>query len=188
MAIDFKDKRQLALIAAVAGLAVVYLYVNFLLLPQIRGVVKSYAKAKKVETDVKTAKRDISEIAELKKQVAQSRGKIESYESMLPAEQEVPKLLEDLSTIAKESNVKILGITPLPARQESRSPGQIYQETPILINARSGYHELGRFLSQLENSSRFMKVVDIDIKADRSSSKRHDVELLVLTYVLLENG
>ena len=104
---------------------------------------------------------------------------------MLPVEQEVPKLLEMLSTMARSSNVKIVGITPLASKQEE-SPEKIYQEIPILISAKSGYHELGRFLSDLESSDRFMKVSDIDIKENKSNVKRHDVELLVVTYVLLE--
>ena len=105
---------------------------------------------------------------------------------MLPAEQEIPKLLEDLSDMAKRANVKILGITPMASKQEAQ-PAEIYQEIPILINAKSGYHELGKFLSDLENAGRFMKVADIKIKENKVSPKKHDVELLVLTYKLLRN-
>ena len=129
----------------------------------------------------------ISSIDGLKKQVAQYQDKIQRYEGMLPAEQEIPKLLEDLSQMAKESNVKIVGLTPLQSKQGSQGPDEIYQEIPIRISARSGYHELGKFLSNLENSDRFMKVADIKIKENKATPKKHDVELLVLTYVLLWN-
>jgi hypothetical protein len=54
-----------------------------------------------------------------------------------------------------------------------------------MISARAGYHELGKFMSTLENSGRFMKCADMRMKANTSNPKKHDVELLVLTYVCL---
>ena len=39
-------------------------------------------------------------------------------------------------------------------------------------------------MAKLEDADRFMKVADIDIKANKATPKKHDVELLVLTYVL----
>ena len=185
--IDLKNTRQMALIILFISIGAIYLYVNFLLLPQIYGVAKIYGKTSKISIDVKDAQRDISEVDNLRKQAASYRGKIEEYERMLPAGQEIPKLLEDLSDMAKKSNVKIIGITPLQVKQQSQDSEAIYQEIPILISARSGYHELGKFLSDLENADRFMKVADIKIKENSTTPKRHDVELLVLTYVLLEN-
>ena len=136
--IDFKNTKQVALVAGLICIGAIYLYIHFLLLPQISGVVKMYGKVNKVGGDVKDAERDISAIDGLRKQAASYRGKIEGYERMLPAEQEVPKLLEDLSIMAKASNVKIVGITPLQSKQGSQGSDAIYQEIPILINARSG--------------------------------------------------
>ena len=186
-AINLKNTKQVAIIAAVVGIAALYSYINYLLLPQIQNVAKSYGKLSRIRAEVKIAQRAVSEIEGLKKQVAKYQGKIESYERMLPAEQEIPKLLGDLSEMAKTSGVKIVGITPFQPKQEAQSVERIYQEKPILINAKSGYHELGKFLADLENADRFMEVVDINIKVNNATPKRHDVELLVLTYVLPRN-
>ncbi|MFA5142830.1 MAG: type 4a pilus biogenesis protein PilO [Candidatus Omnitrophota bacterium] len=183
LGIKFKDTKQIMLVAALGGVLILVLYLKLLLVPQIRNVAKEYERARKLRVDVTTAERDISSVDSLKKQMAQYRTKIESYESMLPVEQEIPKLLEDLSSMAKRSGVKIVGITPLQSGEEAREG--IYQEIPILVNARSGYHELGKFLSELENASRFMKVVDLELKENKSAPKRHDVEVLVATYKLI---
>ncbi|MDO8525560.1 MAG: type 4a pilus biogenesis protein PilO [Candidatus Omnitrophota bacterium] len=185
--IDLKNTKQMMAITAVIILGGSYLYVNFIILPQARGVARAYDKVRKIRAEVKISERDISGIDSLKKQMEKYQSKIESYERMLPIEQEVPKLLEELSVMAKSSNVKIIGITPVQPKQETDAQAQIYQEIPILINAGSGYHELGKFLSRLESADRFMRVVDINIKGNSMALKRHDVELLVLTYVLLEN-
>lgn len=185
--LNLKDNpKQAIIVVAGIAIAVAYFYVKFLLLPQIHGAARSFKKANTMRSEVKTAENDIAKIDKLKKEISAYRSKIEVYERMLPVEQEVPKLLESLSTMANSSSVKIVGITPLASRQEE-SPENIYQEIPIMISAKSGYHELGKFLSDLESSDRFMKVADIGIRENSSSVKRHDVELLVLTYVLLEN-
>ena len=184
--IDLKDKKKVLILGAIVGVGAIYIYLSFILLPQIARVAVAYSKADKLNSEAKVAQREISEIEGLKKQVIKYRGKIESYESMLPAEQEIPKLLEGLSDMAKSANVKIVAITPIQSKQEAQN-NQTYQEIPILINAKSGYHELGKFLNNLENADRFMKVIDIRINENKATPKRHDVEILVLTYKLLGN-
>jgi len=185
--LNLKDNPRQAIALAVGiAIAVAYFYVRFLLLPQVREAAKSLKQSNTLTSEVRAAENDVAKIDSLKKEITTYRSKIESYESMLPVEQEVPKLLETLSTMARSSSIKIVGITPLASKQEA-SPERIYQEIPIMISAKSGYHELGKFLFDLESSDRFMKVADIDIKENKSNLKKHDVELLVLTYVLLEN-
>lgn len=186
LSIDLKDKKKVMILGIILTVGAIYIYLSFLLLPQISRVATAYGKANKLNSEVKVAEREMSEIDGLKKKVAQYHEKIESYERMLPAEQEIPKLLEDLSEMAKSANVKIVAITPVQAKQEAQA-NQAYQEIPILINARSGYHELGRFLNNLENAGRFMKVVDMSISENKTTPKRHDVEMMVLTYKLLGN-
>ncbi len=183
--INIKDPKQMTIAAVLVGVCLAGLYIKFLLLPQMRFVARSSADLKKAAAAAGALERDISETGGLKKQVAMFRDKIASRERMLPAEQEIPKLLEDLSNMAKKENVKIIGITPLKPNQELK-PDQTYREIPILINAKSGYHELGKFISDIENADRFMKVVDINIKQDAAAPKKHDVQLMVFTYQLLE--
>jgi Tfp pilus assembly protein PilO len=90
--------------------------------------------------------------------------------------------------MAKDSDIKIVGIVPVLSKlkdDKSVKKGQTYQEIPILITAKSGYHQIGHFLSSLESADRFMKVTDINIKANKLSPKNHDVELIICTYILL---
>ncbi len=187
--IDFKKNKREVLIALVAIAAMVFFAdINFLLRPQIRGLTGRLAEIGKMSSELKTAAGDIANIENFKKGISSYRDKVSLYEKQLPAEQEIPSLLEYLSAIAKKSNVTIIGITPgqpgTLTEGKSRE-SQVYQELPIVISAKSGYHELGMFLSNIENSDRFMKVIDIDIKVNKATPRRHDVELVLYTYVLL---
>ena len=67
--------------------------------------------------------------------------------------------------------------------KKKESPSAIYEELPIALTARSGYHELGAFINQLENSERIFMVKTIEIKADPSDPKRHHATLVVETFV-----
>jgi Tfp pilus assembly protein PilO len=112
--------------------------------------------------------------------------KIGRYGDLLPTEEGIPTLLESLSEMARSSGMKIVSIEPVEERDNKALRGQAYQAIPIRMNARAGYHELGKFFSTLENSERFIKIADMRIKTNAASPKKHDVELLVLTYILLE--
>jgi type IV pilus assembly protein PilO len=176
------DPRKLAAAIGAAFLAVFLIYFNFILRPQVAQVFSLVAKMNRMRADLNTAKATISEIPKFRKDIGLYEDKVTYYEKMLPAEREIPSLLENLSDMAKRSNVKIIGITPTVTVDDKE--GMIYQELPIIINARSGFHELGRFLASLEYSERFIKIADIDIKANSSNPKKHDVDILLLTYIL----
>jgi type IV pilus assembly protein PilO len=187
--IDLKNTQTQALLLAVSAVLVAsVLYLYFIFVPQVVRVFKMTANTGKVRLELKSARVMVKDFEGLKSGLKECSQKVESYEKKLPAEQEIPALLENLSTMAKDSNVKIVSIVPAMSyfkddKLSNKSP--IYREIPILITAKSSYHELGRFLSNLENADRFMKVVDIDIKSNKTNSKKHDVELMVCTYILL---
>lgn len=186
-AIDFqKNKKQTAILITLGAVFALIAYLNFLLIPQAASVVETFRTMSKLNSDVKGAVRNIAAIGALEKEIAVSDEKIERYVKMLPAEKEIPAFLENLAAMARDANVRIVAITPVAGKETEGEKGRIYQEMPIQISAKSGYHELGHFLASLESSDRFIKVVDIDIRGNSSMPKRHDIDLLLTTYVLIK--
>jgi len=187
--IDFKSKQtQTLLLIALISFMATAAYLYFVFVPQVVSVFKLSGDVGKMKSELRSARVVIKDFERLKNDLKESSQKVESYEKKLPAEQEIPALLENLSNMAKESDIKIVGIVPAMSYfKDDKSVKKIliYREIPILITAKSGYHELRSFLNKLENADRFMKVVDIDIKSNKASPKKHDVELMVCTYVLL---
>jgi len=178
------SSKQMMLAMAGAGVACALLFVLFIVKPQAVKLTGSLSKMGKKSGEIESARKDIAKIKSLKDEIERYRDKVDQYEKKLPVEQEIPNLLENLSEMAKSSNITIVGITPV--KSDKGAKDAIYQEFPILISAKSGYHELGSFISKLESADRFMKVVDISIKSTKMSPKRHDVELVVSTYILLK--
>ena len=184
--IDLKDRRTQQLLAILLVSAAGFvLYVYFVVMPQFVRVTTLISKVRSMKTEMKTAKSTIAEMSGLKKKLGEYKEKVEMYEKKLPAEQEIPSLLENLSNMAKVANIKITSIMPVMAENKIAQPNQLYREIPIRITAKSGFHELGRFLNDLENGDRFMKIVEIGIKTNKTSPKLHEIDLKVCTYILL---
>lgn len=180
-----KNQKQMTMIIAGVVLLALFLYITFVFSPQIVKIFSISGKLTKATTDLKNAQSDVAKIDSMKAAIEAYKTKVGKYEKTLPTEEGIPGLLESLSEMAKSSNMSIAGIVPVASR-DIKSQSRVYKEIPITINAKSGYHELGRFMSNLENSDRFIKISDMQIKFNRPTPKKHDVELLVVTYVLLE--
>lgn len=181
-----KNKKETAILIALVSVLALLGFLNFVFIPQAASVFGTFSKISKLKADAKGMKADIATIGKLKNDIAGYDSKIERYVSMLPAEKEIPALLESLASMARDANVRIVAITPVAGKETEGEKGRIYQEMPIQISAKSGYHELGRFMASLESSPRFMKVIDIEIHGNKLSPKKHDVDLMLVTYVLLK--
>ena len=182
---DFrKDPRQAAVLMLVLTAAAAAAYIFLVLSPQASRISRTFSDIKKKDLDIKKAEALIGRTAMMRKMIEDYDNKVASYEKILPAEHGLSGLLEDLSSMAKESNMRIVGIVPVPGSQGGAGKGKVYDEIPIAVSATCGYHELGWFLERLDDYERLIKVADIQIASGRSGPGRNDVELLLLTYVL----
>ena len=181
-----KDQKKMVIIAALVTITALFAYFRLLFVPQVSGLFNTVAKVNKLKTELKNAEADIAKMGAMRIAIASYDEKIGRYGDLLPTETGIPTLLGSLSEMARSSGMKIVSIVPVEDKGNKTQQGQAYQTIPIMMNTRAGYHELGKFFSTLEDSERFIKIADIRIKSTAASPKKHDVELLVLTYILLE--
>ena len=107
---------------------------------------------------------------------------------LLPDEKDIPDFLQDLAATAKSSDVQILSVTPHGFVKDGKSgKDEYYSEMPVVITAKSGYHQLGSFISSLEHGERFVTVEDLDIKYDSQNPRRSNVRMVLKTYVAVDN-
>lgn len=167
----------------IAAVFVVYFYVFFI--PTLRTIKTITPQIKTVKQQLKLIQTDENNVSNLKSQIESQSEKLQIYQKKLPTEEEIPTLLEDLSKLAKDTNVKIIAIKPKHGQQAPESASsEVYTELPVDIVAKSGYHQLGSFINKLENSDRFMKIKDIKINASTDDALRHDITLVVSAFVL----
>jgi len=96
-------------------------------------------------------------------------------------EDELPALLRDISEVAKTNNLKINQIKPAIdfTKTDKSSP----TECLITINLSGGYHQLGRFLANLENAPQFLSVEELKITARQDDYLLHIINLVLKTYI-----
>jgi len=185
-----KTRQQIAfgLVAIFLGFDIAYGYL--FIEPAASGFFARIKESQNMATDIAQVSDSLKRQDLLKSRLGDMNKKVAFYEKQLPQENEVPALLEELSRMAKDSNVKILAINPnekgAPASgDKTKKP---YKALPIGITALCGYHELGAFINKLENADRFMSIKDLDIKTNPGNKKLHTVNIVVYTYILVFKG
>lgn len=171
-------------INALVVILVIVLYLGLFLGSKIKQISYLLPQVSQLKAKITNTEKDWANIDAFKKKISQLNEKIDYYEKRLPSEKEVPVVLEYLSSSARKLNVRITEIEPVEQSGDKADKSLIYYNVPILLRAECGYHQLGRFLNELERADRFMKISDIEIETDLYRGNPLYVELTIVTYVM----
>ena len=174
------DKKIIAALLALLVLAA-YLDFAFILKNQVRSVQGLGPKIAKLNKDLDSLKRDLAKMKEIQAREPEPEAQDTATEGKrLLTQDEIPYILEVISGAAAKNSVKILQMKPL---QEKRAPAD--KLTPLLISADliCGYHQLGKFINNLENSPFFFAVQGIKISPQAQDILNQKVSLALKTYV-----
>lgn len=100
--------------------------------------------------------------------------KVDGLFQALPAESEMPGLLEDIARLALANGLLIESVTPL-----DEQPQAFYIEQPVRVGVSGAYHDLAMFVSALGGLSRFATTHDVALRPDGRLLR---LELLVKSY------
>jgi Tfp pilus assembly protein PilO len=172
------DSKKVVLILIMSALFL-YLDMNFLLKAQMNWIKQSSDGITKLNNDIKALDlglKNMQEIKSLQKNTLPKKAKKIIFDSQLPS------LLHDISKIGNANNVKILQIKP--SRDISKAAAAL-KFSPLLISLdlQCGYHNLGKFINDLENSQTFISVESFKIEAQPEEPLRQRVSLILKTYV-----
>ena len=173
---------------AVFGLALLFFFsldYFFLLCPQMRSLSKINRETKILVSDLDRVRNDVKRIDQNKKQLERARLKLAETRQIVRAKEEIPLILEDITKAARQEGVKILQVMPIKEGQTKliSHPQGDYYSLPILIQARSSYHALGKFLNQLEKTHVLLSVKDFSLLADEKDTTHHLVQMTIKTII-----
>lgn len=124
-----------------------------------------------------------NKIEKAKNKMSELKLDIEYYEKMLPTEREIPRLLQYISQIARETNIKLIELEQL-AEKKPEEEQSLYVAVPIALTIGGDYHDLGLFMNKIETADRFMKIETFNISSDDETPLSHEARLLIHTYML----
>jgi type IV pilus assembly protein PilO len=168
MALGPKGQREqlLFFIGILAG-ASVFLYWYFAYSPRASDLAQ---KEERVEALVTLNQKTQSEIAkgdavELRRQVAAYRQNLTLLRTLIPAGNEVPALLEQVSTAARRVGLDLSTVDPQPVLE-----GENYDTYRYTISLVGSYHELAAFLTNVGSLTRIILPVNMTLQSPTNAN------------------
>ncbi len=165
----------------IGGVVVLTFLIDYfcIMSPQMKTLRTLNPKLTALQTEVATAKSDISQINQYRQDVAKFKEQLEKASRRIINKEEVNWVIESISRMASEEKVKIDQIMPIKGSETVllKTKEEKYYSLPIMVNARAGYHDLGRFLNRIENGDVFLSVNDFSFVSSGDDTLRHVIKV-----------
>jgi type IV pilus assembly protein PilO len=150
----FKDERTLTMFALiVVALAGGYLFYEYIYNPQRERLNQARHEIDSLQTIVDAAKRDLASgtVEDLRRKVEVYKASLELMRRLVPASNEVPALIDDITTKAKVRGVTLGKFQPL-----SREPGSPFDTYRYQMEVYGHYDQVGEFLADVASLPRIV--------------------------------
>lgn len=167
----------------------IFLIDYFLIMnPQLKTLRTLNPKIRLLAEDLKTAKDDITRMEQYQSSVATFRAQVELLNSSLISKEGIPLVLENISRTANKFGVKIDQLKPLKEEQGlvlENKEGK-FSALPILVNAQGSYHNMGRFINQIEENNAFLSIVDLKFTAGPEQQKSKHLARFTIRAIIFD--
>ena len=119
-------------------------------------------------------------LEDYRKQQIEMNEQFQTIIRQLPADTEIPGLIEDITLIGLKNG---LSFTSIDLQAEKRH--EFYIEKPIKINVTGSYHDLGAFVSDVADLGRIVTLHDFSITPTGSRGDRSNQQGRLLKMVIL---
>ncbi|OGX26849.1 MAG: hypothetical protein A2787_06625 [Omnitrophica WOR_2 bacterium RIFCSPHIGHO2_01_FULL_48_9] len=189
IAVQINDKNRNYILGGIL-FAIFFVYYFVIMQPQLMTLRSLSPEITILSQDLKKAKDDIEKLHVYQSQVNQLQQKISLLGERIKSKEEVPVILERISNLANQYHIRVDQITPMLDTQELLMKGKEgnYFSLPIMIEARSNYHDFGRFLNDIESDSISLTVEKFSILANAQDTLKHEIKLTVNAVVLEPAG
>lgn len=183
---------MIALVVLMGGV-ILWVYGNYVIIPLNRAAADLGRQVQTAREELKSLQATTANEASLRTQYQEASKAVSSLRGDLPNEAELPSVIESLSGLATQTQVKIQTIFPFrggerldlpPSVLNGRSPAEsrVFKETLIQIDALAGFHQLGSFLSLVESGKNPMRISTLRISQNPKETKRQIVKMLIKAY------
>lgn len=96
---------------------------------------------------------------DLEERLALYERHVAQLEELIPAQEEVAILLDDIQSRARTVDIDVKTLVPEPSQ-----PGEFYDRTSYDMSVVGEYHSVGRFLTEIASLSRIVTPVQVDVQ------------------------
>jgi type IV pilus assembly protein PilO len=165
-----RDRDKYMLIAVVGALGIGYLFFDYMWNPKNEEL---NASQMHIDSLVVLNQRAKSELAqgktqELKAEADRYSNDLEVMRRLVPTGNEVPALLEQVSTAARRVGLDIADVQPLPLLQ-----GDQYDAYKYRLSVRGDFHQLGVLLANIGSLQRIVAPINLTLAPVNASAGTH---------------
>ncbi len=170
MALIPQDRQsQVMLLITVGMLALGYFFWNEWEQPTSRRIESARHEIDSLQAVIDKAKQDLASgtVEDLRRKVEEYRALLAIMRRLVPEKNEVPALIDDISTKAKQRGVTIGKLEPVPVE-----PGQPFDTYRYRLEIIGHYDQVGEFLSDIASLPRIIVPQDVNLKAAAGQTQR----------------
>ena len=162
-----REQRLVTLMVVSVMMTLAYMY--FMHRPKAAEIASLALRVDSLETANEQAKKDYTagSVDKLRKQAEEYQRRLKVMRRLVPTSNEVPALLEDISTAARRVGLDLAAVEPLPVLQ-----GEQFDTYRYKMSVTGGYHAVGRFLSNVGSLSRIIAPVTLEMKPAIPNDKK----------------
>lgn len=169
------------------GVLVLMFVLDYLLVVQFQlGVLnKLNPKVTAKAQELTEAKKNIEQMGVYVQQVKALKEKRNQVSYRIKTKEEIPLILEHISRTANKHGVKVEQMMPSTSSQKEvmkNNEGKYYS-VPISVEAVSGYHQLGRFLNDLEFGEEYLAFPRLSVFQNSANPGQHNVDLTIMAVI-----
>ncbi len=183
------QRSQILLLLVMVAAAGGYFFWSKVHEPQATRIDAAHAEIDSLQAIVDKAKRDLASgtVEDLRRKVDEYRSNLQLMRRLVPEHNEVPKLMDDISTKAKVRGLTLGKFQPVPAEV-----GQPFDTYRYRLEVYGHYDQIGEFLADVASLPRIIVAQELTLKAALPNTERLladtsggllEVDLSLRTYV-----
>lgn len=176
----------------IIGVLVFFLLMDYFLFMRFQlGVLRTLGpKRSEIADGFRQFETNRARVDKYRKDVVLLDKKLVALEGRIRTIEQIPAILEELSRAANRNKIfveQILPDTNLGDPVLKNTDGQYYLMS-VVIEAKSGYHNFGRFLNELEETGALMKISQVNISSNVANPRQHQIKLEVRAVIFEPAG
>ena len=149
-------------ILAVLVILLVGASVWFLILPEYEKIGEMEQKLSQLQADLVQKQRIANNLPKFKAEFAKLEEQLKAALTQLPNKKEIPSLLTNLATIARDNGLDVVSFSP----KGEVSKG-FYAEVPGSVDLLGTYHQIAEFAQAVSKLSRIVNLSDLELSGPK---------------------
>lgn len=167
---DFKkivENENFSAVIMAILIAVIAADIFFIFIPEIKTIKTLNSEISLLDKKLKFGKQELADIESFQSKLKVKKKELKLKEDRFSPEDNLELVIEKIDRLASESDLQINQINPIRDSSSTKTAAvgeELFIKIPILVKANSSYHNLGKFLSKLEQTQEFLEVSSFEIR------------------------